>query len=236
MATKQEIIAQLKAKGITADESMHPATLAKMLKDTDQPPTLTNVAPATTPKTEPTAPANEAMVKLSDVKNLIAEAIAQSKIEANAPIKMKKVTEHHAHVWRLDGKWIVDFADRNIDKATGNKIDPYIKEKLHAYQKWNEQKREFEAWIEVVFQDGSTKDISLPSYVKNRVLVYCPITERFKKDISYSIGEVEKKKEVGDKLVGTGVMVEQTVEMYEETFKVKTPDGEILTIPAYAIS
>lgn len=167
-------------------------------------------------------------MKLSDVKSLIAEALAAQKQDALAPIKVKRVTQHTAHVHRFDGKWVVDFKNRNTD--------PYVKDKVHAYQKFNEQTRLFEAWVELVFNDGTTKDIPLTTYVKNRVLVYCPIIKRHQVDKSYSIGDVEKKKEVGDKLVGTGVLVDQEVVRYEEVFEVKTPDGEIFMLPEYVIA
>lgn len=230
MATKQEMIEELKLKGVAADETMHPMTLTKMLKeangDTTAAPvetaTLTPLAPVAIPSNE-----KEGYMKITDVKALIAEALAQQAAESKQPIKLKKVTEHTAHVWRLDGKWVVDFKDRNTD--------PYIKEKIFSYQKFNAELREFQAWIEVVFEDGTTKDLPLNTYVKNRTAIYCPIIKRHQVDKSYSIGEVEKKKEQGDKLVPTGVVVDQEVTMYEEVFEVKTPTGA-LNIPAYAIA
>ncbi len=236
MATKMELIEQLKAKGIDADASMHPATLKKMLEEAgggtvnsnggDGLPPIGEGAP--TPGVMAKDPNKEGYMKISDVKALIAEALAQQKQDANTPIKIKRVTQHTAHVWRFDSKWVVDFKDRNTD--------PYHKEKVHAYQKFNEQLRQFEAWVELVFEDGTTKDIPLTTYVKNRVLVYCPIIERMKIDRSYSMGEVEKKKEVGDKYVGTGVLIDQEVTRYDEVFKIKTPEGTILELPDYVIA
>lgn len=171
--------------------------------------------------------AEEPTVKMSDVAKMIADAIANSK-EAEKPQKAKRVTEHYAHVWRFDGKWVVDFKDRNTD--------PYIKEKVHSFNKFNEQRREFESWIELIFDDGSTKEIPLTTYIKNRVLVYCPIIKRHQIDKTYSIGEIEKKKEVNDKLIGTGVMIDQEVNIVEESFELKTPDGVVRTLPAYVIA
>jgi len=167
----------------------------------------------------------EKMIPLSDVKKLIADAIASSK--EPTVMSPKKVTEHHAQVWRLDGKWVVDFVNRNTD--------PYVKKEIFAYEKYNAEKREFESWIEIKFQDGTTKDISLKNYVSNRVLVYCLILKKEKIDRSYSLGQVEKKDWKGDKMVGTGVMMEQIVEMHNEVVTIKTPDGEILEIPDHAI-
>ncbi len=187
------------------------------------------------PQTTPYVPEGERMVKLSDVKALIAEALANQAADANKPVKVKKVTEHHAHVWRMDGKWIIDFADRNWDYEKKEKIDPYVKEKIHAFQKFNEQKREFEAWITLILDDGTRKEMPLNRYVERRVLVYCKIIKRHKVDKSYSIGEVEKKKENGDTLIGTGVMVDQEVTIYGEVLEVETPEGTVLKLPDYCI-
>lgn len=230
MATKMELLDQLKAKGIDADETMHPATLAKMLKEAGGGTENQNGGDGLPPaenNPSPTEGKKEGYMRITDVKALIAEALAAQKQESLAPIKVKRVTQHTAHVWRFDSKWVVDFKDRNTD--------PYMKEKVHAYQKFNEQLRQFEAWVELVFEDGTTKDLPLTTYVKNRVLVYCPILERKKIDRTYSVGEVEKKKEVGDKLVGTGVLVDQEVTRYDEVFRVKTPDGQILELPDYIV-
>lgn len=188
--------------------------------------------PVEKPKRAAVAKGEEVVtMKVSDIKNLIAQAIAESK--ESVPLKPKKVTEHHVHVWRLDGKWVVDFVDRNVDE--------YYKGKVHSFQKYNEQRREFEAWIEVKFEDGSTKELPLTRYVQNRHLMYCPLIKRHKKDVSYSMGEVEQKKEVGDLLVGTGVMIDQTVEQYETVFEVRVPvegnpDGKVLLLPEYVIA
>lgn len=237
--TKKEMVAELTAKGIAADETMHPATLKSMLKQANEGPkpgpgpavsNLSSTPPMSTPK------AGDRMIAMSEVQAMIAEALAHQQQTASGPVKVKKVTEHHAHAWRFDGKWVVDFVDRNIDPTTGEKVDSYIKEKIHAYQKFNEQRREFEPWIEIKFQDGTTKNMPLNNYVKNRVLVYCTIIKRHELDKSYSIGEVEKKKEEGDKLVGTGILVDQDVNMVEETFEVKTPNGETLMLPWYVVA
>lgn len=177
----------------------------------------------------------EKMVPLSVVKEMIAEAMARQD-EKSKPVKVKKVTEHHAHVWRLNGKWIVDFADRNYDYANKKIIDPYIKEKIHAYQIFNANKREFEAWIKVIYEDGSTEELPLNRYVERRVLVYCPIIKREQVDKSYVIGEIERKKETGDVMKGTGIMIDQAVEMHQEIFHVRTPEGKNLILPDYVIA
>ncbi len=218
------------------EKSVDIQNLINIAEGTIDTPPQVDQPPTSVPVTE-TPGKQEQMVKLSDVKSMIAEAIAQMK-EESKPVKPKKVTEHHAHVWRFEGQWVIDFVDRNKD--------PYVKTKIHAFQKFNEQKREFEAWIEIKLAPGAgvdgqmreerTVELPLNRYVERRVLVYCPIIKRHKHDTSYVIGEVEKKKEGKDgTLVGTGIMVDQEVEQYYEVFEVRTPDGEVREIPDYAI-
>lgn len=161
-----------------------------------------------------------------EVAKMIAEAFA--KANKPEPINPKRVSEHQVHLWRIDGKWVVDFIDRNTD--------PYIKKKVFAYEKFNPERREVESWIELKFQDGSTKDIALKNYVGNRIPVYCTIVSKKKIDKSYTMGTVEKKDWKNDKLVGTGVEVEQLVELYEEFFTVRTPEGEEITVPDYVLA
>jgi len=168
------------------------------------------------------------------VKKLIAEAMA-NQAEENQPRKVKRVTEHKAHVMRFDGQWVVDFADRNYDYTKKEIIDPYVKEKIHAFNKFNAEKREFEAWITLILEDGKRVELPLNRYVQHRTPIHCTIIERRKVDKSYVIGEVEKNKEVGDMMVGTGVMIDQEVEMYIEIITVKTPEGKVLELPDYAI-
>lgn len=231
MAHKDDLKAQAEKLGVKLEGTETVAELEAAIETAskDLPPD-----PTTKPKTEDTLSESEKMVPLSMVKQMIAEAMAQQ-AETNKPVKVKKVTEHHAHVWRLNGKWVVDFSDRNYDYENKKIIDPYIKEKIHAYNVFNTTKREFEAWIKIVFQDGSTEELPLNRYIERRTLVYCKITRREKVDKSYVIGEVEKKKEQGDRNVGTGIMIDQEVEMHSEIFHITTPDGESLVLPDYVI-
>lgn len=175
------------------------------------------------------------MVPMEDVQKMIDEAIAKSNVRE--PVKLKKSTEHHAHLWRLDGKWVVNFIDQNWDYSQNKKKDEYNNKKVFAYDKFNEQTRQMVAWIGIIFDDGSTKELPLTSYVQNRIPVYCPIVDRKKKDISYVSGTTEKKN-WDDKraFVGTGIEVEQNVELYEETLTLKTPEGIEVTVPDYVIT
>lgn len=221
MAKKEELIAKAQELEITLTGEETNTELEVLIKE------RMPVAPPENDK-------SEKMVPLSMVKELIAEAMAKQ-AEESKPVKVKKVTEHHAHVWRLNGKWVVDFANHNYDYEQKKIIDPYIKEPIHAFNIFNKDKREFESWITVIFNDGSTEDIPLNRYVERRVLVYCKIAKREKIDRTYSIGEVDKNKEVGDRMVPSGIMIDQEVEMHNEIFHVETPDGEKLTLPDYVI-
>lgn len=182
----------------------------------------------------PTQSTEEKMVPLSVVKQMINEAMA-NRADEGKPKKVSRVKEHMARMWRLNGKWVVDFADRNYDYDKKAIIDPYIKDKIHAYQIFNAQKREFEAWIKVIFQDGTMEELQLNRYIERRTGIYCTIVKREKVDKSYSIGEVEKKKESGDLNVGTGVMIDQEVLMDGEIFHLRTPEGEMFDLNDYVI-
>lgn len=237
MALKDDLKAEAESLGIKLEGNEKSADIQALINVAKG-----NVNPDPLPPLGVMAPGSEhlrteKMVPISEVKAMIAEAMDNLRNE-NKPVKPKKVTEHHAHVWRFEGQWVIDFVDRNKD--------PYVKQKIHAFNKWNEQKREQEAWIEIKLAPGigvdgkereeRTVELPLNRYVERRVLVYCPIIKRHKHDLSYSIGEVEKKKEGPDgTLKGTGVMVDQEVELYYEVFEVKTPDGEVRMIPDYAI-
>lgn len=242
MATKEELKTKAESLGIKLEGNEKSADIQALINTAegnlgaDAPgPDNEIITPPISTKNTP----SEVMVPLSDVKKMIADAM-QGLRDESKPIKPKKVTEHYAHVWRFEGQWVVDFVDRNKD--------PYVKQKIHAFQKFNEQKREFEAWIQIKLAPGigvdgepreeRTVELPLNRYVERRVLVYCPIIKRHKHDTSYSIGEVEKKKEdskTGLLVGGTGIMIDQEVEQYYEVFEVKTPDGEVRMIPDYAI-
>lgn len=223
----------------TLDQANEDASRGTIVDDegaTDQPPANQELPPSSPASPDTfTAPASTDSVPMAEVQKMIQAEIAKFKEGMDKPMKPKKVTEHFAHCWRMDGKWIVDYRDQNVG-PDGKKIDPYIKSKIHAFRKYNEQEKEFQAWIELVFQDGSLKPMRLDKYIEYRTLVYCPIKKREKIDRSYVIGEVEKKRDNGDMLVGTGIMIDQEVTQYIELFTLETPDGETLTLPDYVIA
>lgn len=168
-----------------------------------------------------------------EVQELIRESVKQAITEKNLSEKeqkkIKKVKEHNAHVSRFDAKWVVDFVDQNKDE--------YRQEPVHAFNLFDEKTKQMVPFIELKFHDNSTKLVPLFTYIKNRTQIFCKIIEREKIDISYSHGDVEQKKENNKGLLeGTGVIVDQEVEMYKEVFHVETPDGTKLSLPDYVIA
>jgi hypothetical protein len=176
-----------------------------------------------TPKVEEKEPT----MKLSDVKKLLAEMEERIKSK-DEPVKLKRTQEHQAHLWRLNGKWVVDFVNQNND--------PYIKHPIHAFNKWSDALRQNVAHIELKYHDDTTEVIPLTSYVENRVPVYCKILKRDKKDVSISHGTVEVQEWKGDVKRGTGKVIDQEIEMYVETFTLQTPEGGELVVPEHAIA
>lgn len=174
----------------------------------------------------------EPQIGLSDVKRMIAEALAQQAQDARKPVTLKKQTEHYAHLWRFEGKWVVDFKNQNND--------PYLNKPVYSVDVYNEATRAFEPHLELVFHDGTSKKVPLKTYVSvgKRTPVYCLIKERRKIDRSYSIGQTEKKEwnDAESKMKGTGKMVEQVIERYDEVFVLETPEGQIITVNDYVIA
>ncbi len=192
--------------------------------------------PTPNPNPSPSQPEAERMVPMSDVKRLIAEEMAKMREkdqEEKGVKKVKRVQEHHVQIHRWNSKWVVDFVDQNKD--------PYLKTPVHAYNVWNEQQRQFIAHLELVLWDEvtgekSTEVVALTRYLERRLNVYCLILVRQKIDATYSIGEVEIKKEGKDGMMhGTGVYRDQDVEMVNEIFEVKLPTGMVIKVPDYAV-
>ncbi len=191
---------------------------------------------STSPVQTPASESGERMIKASDVQKLIAEEMAkfrEKEQEEKGVKKVKRVQEHHVQIHRWDAKWVVNF--ENINK------DPYLKEPVFAYDVWNEQKRQNIANLNLILWDETTnetttKQVELTRYIERRTSVYCLILKRHKIDATYSIGDVEIKKEGRDgMMVGTGVYRDQDVVMDKELFEVKIPTGQTIKVPDYAV-
>lgn len=166
----------------------------------------------------------EQMIPMSEVKKLFKEMMAnEGKIE-----EPEKPSEYTASLCRLDGKWVLDFKDYNTD--------PYVTNKVESIKKYVPEAREFVSYVTVVFDDGTEKEIPIHLFMRNLTPIQCRIIERKKINKSYSVGQVEKTEWVNDRKVGTGVMVDQKVTMYEERFILQTPDGKQVDVPGSVIN
>ncbi len=166
----------------------------------------------------------EPMIPISDVKKLIAEALAkQGQVE-----EPDKPTEYRASLCRLDSKWVVGFKDYNSD--------PYITSKQESIKKWNAESRESISYVTLIFDDGSEKEMPINLFMRYATPLSCMIIERKKKDRSYSTGKVERMEWSGDRKRGTGEMVDQKVTIKEESFVIETPDGKQVEVPASVIN
>ena len=183
-------------------------------------------AEATAPQEEVTVPApkREAMVPLSEVKKLIAEAMA-SQGEVMAP---ERAVEHTASLCRLDSKWVIGFKDHNTD--------PYLTTKVESIKRWNAEGKEWVSYVTVMFNDGSEKEMPLNLFMRHATPINCRIVERKREDKSYSIGKTEKVEWKGDRKISTGVMVDQKVKLFEDTFVIQTPDGLTVEVPPSVIN
>jgi len=235
MASKIELIEELESLGVIVDPTTHPSTLLKMLReaknttpsnDEDEvmnPPADVQINKPNTVKRD-----DKEYMEVTDVRRLIAEMLEKQTQEAKTPKKLSKVKEHFANVHRFNAKWVVDFVNKNTDH--------YIKGTIHAYNKYDPERRETRAWIDLVFEDESVFSVLLSTYLSARVTVQCLIKERRQIDTSYVTGEVEQKKIVDDKNVGTGIMIQQEVTQYREQFVVVTPEKTELTLPDYVLA
>lgn len=230
MSQKEDLIKSATALGITLSGDETVAVLRELIENH-----AGNVPPQPEGSTSP-EPGGERMIPMSDVKKLIAEEMAKmtaQQDEQKGARKVKRVQEHHVQLHRWNSKWVIDFVNQNND--------PYLKVPVHAFDVWNQEKRQNIAHIELVLLDEktgekTTEKVALTRYLERRINIFCPILNRIKKDASYSIGEVEIKKDKGDGMMkGTGVYRDQEVTIAQETFELKTPEGTILKVPDYAI-
>jgi len=167
-----------------------------------------------------------------EVRNIIADFMKEKESEKtnNSLIRKKKVEKHLKTVFRFNGKWVVDFVDRNKDE--------YEKRKIHAYNKINPLTSKEEPHIELKFDDDSTLEIPLYTYIRHRIPVLCPIDKREKVDVSYENGTTERKVVVKDgyQKVTTGEAVPLEIEVYKEFMHMELPDGRIIKIPDHALA
>lgn len=164
---------------------------------------------------------SEEFVRKEDVQAMIRAALAQDR-EAQLPRRTNKETAHEIRVWRFNGKFVKGLKDFNYDED-GNKIDEYLKEPIQYIKRFNQNSRENEYFIGLIYEDGTTELVLHGQYMNRRVPLWCKIIERKRQDISYDIGDVEVKKEVDGLQIPTGQFIPQEVRMYKEIITVEIP-------------
>lgn len=207
----------------------------KTTTETNTPPAnpdeMKNLTPDVTPDATPIPPEPaQQTFTMEDVRKMMAEFVAKVNVQNGGTKEEQEVdpNRHTVRISRLEAKFVVDFKDMNDD--------PYQDKIIHSFNKWDERERLWIAWITLVFQDGSEKEVPLKYFVENSVGVSCDIVETIKKDTSYSLGKVERQVIKSYHPEGTGVLVDQKVTSYSTTYKVKTPKGELITVPEYVVN
>lgn len=132
---------------------------------------------------------------------------------------------------RVENKLVVDFKNRNNDEFLPGIV-------IHAFNRWDNEAKQNIAWVEVVFDDGSTKEMPLLFLVSSAKPITASIIKENIIDESYSIGTVEQRiyDESGGSMKGNGLTVKQEVKKYSKTFLVELPNGEQITVPDYIIN
>lgn len=187
------------------------------------------VVPTTEASTAPQP--TEQTFTIAQVRDMMAEFVAKVNTQSGGASQADTETDPNLHTLRLsrlESQFVVDFKDMNDD--------PYQDKIIHAFNKWDERERMNVAWITVILQDGSEKEVPLKYFVENSVGVACEILDTIKKDTSYSIGKVERQVIKSYHPEGTGMLVDQRVVSHMTTYKVKTPKGEIITVPEYVVN
>ena len=133
-----------------------------------------------------------------------------------------------ARLSRIKGKFVVGFVNQNDD--------PYLDKTIHGYQKWDDRERVWVAWVEVMYQDGTTEHMPLRHFTETCLGITCEIVKKIEKDESYSLGKVERRVVKGYQPEGVGVMVDQKVVQKTASYVLKTPQGEEIEVPEYILN
>ncbi len=175
----------------------------------------------------------EKMIPESQVMDMVRKEIARM-MEAQSPkinldedeeVKEDKI---NIRVNRFDGKWVVDYADKNID--------PYVKHKVFEFQKKNDITGQIESHVTLIFSDGTEKDVPFITYLRNRKQVQVQVDERINKNTVKKIGKVTIKEIKGNNTYDTGREIDQTVSRVTSTFKVNLEGHGEIELPAYVIN
>lgn len=163
-----------------------------------------------------------------EVQAMLQQVISKTKGEE---VSKEKDNRKKVRLARIDSKLVVDFVNQNHDEFLVDTV-------IHAYNKWNDLLKQNEAWIEVKFDDDTTKHMPLLYLCSNARPFPCPVIREERHDTSYSLGKVERRvydDSIGN-MKGAGVEVDQIVKQEELRFIISTPDGREFSIPSYVVN
>lgn len=175
----------------------------------------------------------EKMIPESQVMDMVRQEIARMMQAQSPKVDLdgeEEVQEEKSNVRinRFDGKWVVDYADKNID--------PYVKHKVFEFQKKNDITGQIESHVTLIFSDGTEKDVPFITYLRNRKQVQVQVDERINKNTVKKIGKVTIKEIKGNNTYDTGREIDQTVSRVTSTFKVNLEGHGEIELPAYVIN
>ena len=174
--------------------------------------------------------------------DLIKEAIRQFQTQQSSPVQPERSDKHTYNVHRFldlnvaDAplKWVVGFVDRNKDPLTQG-------QEVHSFSRWNSDRKEMEAFVELKFHDGTTLEVLLTRYIQHRKSVEMEAESEREEKFSVTRGSVEKR-EVGanGRIGGTGVHIPQSVTYLNKFYKFSLPieDGKKMEVelPGYILA
>lgn len=126
--------------------------------------------------------------------------------------KQKKV-----RIPRFKGKFIYSFKNTNTDEYFPDLV-------IHAFDVWNDQKKQNEAWVTVMFEDNTTLSLPLYTVLTKSQTVWVDLVEVIQKDTSYSAGKTERAEVKDYSRQGTGVMVKMKITQADYSYKIKLPN------------
>lgn len=163
------------------------------------------------------------MFSESKVREMIQEALLKSRADSRKEEEDMDVEELFKQktlsIPRWQNKFILGFENTNTDEYMPELV-------VHAYDVFNQEKRQYEPYVEVKFEDGTTAQLPLYTIITRSLKIDVDIVEIIDEDASYSDGRVEvaEVKEYSRK--GTGVYKKLKVTQANYKYKVRLPSGK----------
>lgn len=166
------------------------------------------------------APGGEKMYSESQMRAIVKEMLKEMNIKGGSPDvddDEEAFAKKKIRLPRFQNKFIVGFKNTNTD--------PYFPELvIQAFDVWNEQTKKMDAWVDVIFLDGSDLKMPLYSIITRSTKVECDLIEVVPTPKNYDNGKVEIMGEVKEySRVGTGATTKLKVMVNEYKFKIKIP-------------